>query len=189
MPPVQKVLGVAVLVSLALAAPVAAKPHDTLQRRMVRIALHEAHMGVREVPLGSDRGPRVDRYFLAAHSRPGVAWCAAFVSYVARKAGYPVGPHRRGTVSVATLTSWGIRRGFWFPAGWRTPRAGDIAIYPSSHTGFVVRTGLGGLLMVDGNYTNAVSLHAVYEQPSGYLRLPKVRWDGAHGVGVLVAAG
>ncbi|MCW2992246.1 MAG: hypothetical protein JWM73_2840 [Solirubrobacterales bacterium] len=191
MPPVHRLLGAALLASACLAVPAQARTHhDTLQRRMVAIALHEAHMGVRENPFGSDRGARLSRYFRAAHSPAGVAWCAAFVSYVARQAGFPVGPHGRGTVSVATLTSWGMRRGFWFAAGSRRPRAGDIALYPSSHTGFVVRvTRRGREWMVDGNYTNSVSYHALYEPPSGYLRLPPVRWDGKHGVGQLVLAG
>jgi hypothetical protein len=189
MPPVQRLLGAALLACALVAAPAQARKPDTLQRRMVAIALHEARTGVRESPLGSDRGPALDRYFRAAHSPAGVAWCAAFVSYVAREAGFPVGPRGRGTVSVATLAGWGQRRGFWFAAGWRWPKAGDIALYPSSHTGFVVRVTRGGQLwMVDGNYTNSVSHHALYEQPSGYLRLPPVRWDGKNGVGKLVRA-
>ena len=122
-------------------------------------------MGVREVPLGSDRGPRVDRYFRAASSRPGVAWCAAFVSFVAREAG------SRSAAQAGHRRAWrrcaGSAAASGSPPGWRDPRPGDVALYPSSHTGFVARVGrLGRLWMVDGNYTNSVSYHAVSSSPA-----------------------
>ena len=156
---------------------------------MTKIALHEARMGSAEVPRGSDRGPRLGRYFRAAYSPQGVAWCAAFISYVTARAGFPVGPYGRGTVSVATLTKWGMRRGLWFAAGWRRPRAGDIALYPS-HAGLVVRvTRRGQQFMVDGNWTNSVSHHPLFWQPTGYLRLPDRPWHKHHrGPGEIVLA-
>ncbi len=57
------------------------------RRDVVRIATN--YHGVAEEPLGSNRGLWVDR-FLAPSGLSGVAWCAAFVSFVLREAGLDV---------------------------------------------------------------------------------------------------
>jgi hypothetical protein len=142
---------------------------------------------VEESPRGSNRGPWLDRYFRAAHARPGSAWCGAFVSWVAREAGHPIGVGGRGSISVAALAAWGIRRGLYFAKGHRRPQAGDIAFYDGAHVGIVTRVSRrGSLTVVDGNWSNRVRLQPAHQGPSGYVRLPARRTDGA---AELVAAG
>jgi hypothetical protein len=72
----------------ALFAP--APPFDL---GVAALAEARARVGVREQPLGSNRGPEVDRYLAAVGLPPGNFWCAAFayfcVEEAARKAGKP----------------------------------------------------------------------------------------------------
>lgn len=58
-----------------------------------RLALEiaRAEIGVREVPLGSNRGPRVNQYHEAAGTKPGDPWCMAFVFYCVAKAAQQLG--------------------------------------------------------------------------------------------------
>jgi lysozyme family protein len=57
-------------------------PPTDLLRRVVEVAASEEQQHVREVPLGSNRGPRVDQYLRAAGIDPTTGsypWCASFV--------------------------------------------------------------------------------------------------------------
>lgn len=45
-----------------------------------------SQIGVMEKPVGSNRGPEVDQYLIAAGSTPGNFWCMAFVFYCFRRA-------------------------------------------------------------------------------------------------------
>lgn len=167
---------VALLLAL-LAAPAAAGA-GTVQDRMVRIALREAARHVREVPARSNTGPDIRRYHRAVrHARPTAPWCTIFVSYVARRAGYPLGSVGQGIWDVPNLFRWGRREGFYFRKGTRRPRPGDIAVHGYGHAGIVVRvTRRGRVFTVDGNWGDTVR-----HQPlpvlslSGYVRLPPTR--------------
>ena len=54
-------------------------PTSRFLQRVIRIAGAEAAKPVREVPSNSNRGREVERYQTRAGSRPGLAWCCAFV--------------------------------------------------------------------------------------------------------------
>src|SRR3954451_17577966 len=78
-------------------SPRAPLPSVTAQR-IVTIARDELARGVRELPAGSDRGPRIRLY--VASTSPSFypnAWCAYFASWVARQAGVPIGVGGRGS--------------------------------------------------------------------------------------------
>src|SRR5690349_20067497 len=61
--------------------------------RIVTLARRELALGVHEIPDGSNRAPAIRRYETAtAGAMYGAPWCAYFVSYVAKRAGAPIGP-------------------------------------------------------------------------------------------------
>ena len=156
-----------------LAVPAAGA--ETVQDRMVRIAVAEARRGVQEVPAKSNDGPEIRRYRTAVrHAKHGAWWCTIFVSYVARRAGYPIGSVGQGIVEVPNLLRWGRREGFVFRKGTRRVRPGDIALHGLDHTGIVVSVDADGTVRtVDANWSDTVSEHQ--EPPfsvNRYLRLP-----------------
>ena len=71
--------------------PAAASTGDELLQQVLRIAAAEHSAGVREDPLGSNRGPRVDEYQSCTGLRPGHAWCACFVYWCFEQAAEQLG--------------------------------------------------------------------------------------------------
>ena len=59
--------------------PASASTGDELLAETLRVAAAQQAAGVREEPLGSNRGAIVDDYQLRTGLRPGHAWCACFV--------------------------------------------------------------------------------------------------------------
>lgn len=162
--------GVAAL--LAPAAPAAAGSR-TVQQRMVAYALREARRNVQEIPARSNHGPDIDRYHSAVrHAKPDAWWCTIFVSYIARRAGYPLGSVGQGIVEVKNLFRWGRAAGLYFPKGARKVRLGDIAVHGYGHAGIVVRISRGQIYTVDGNWGDSVRYQPIPMSVSGYIRLP-----------------
>lgn len=171
---------VAALALTVLAALPAGARAATVQERMVSIALAEAQRSVREIPADSNTGPDIRRYHRAVrHARPDEAWCAIFVSYVARRAGYPVGSVEQGAWDVRNLFRWGRDEGFHFRKGTRRPKPGDIVLHGYGHAGIVAKvTRAGRVFTVDGNWGDTVRYQP--EPPfsvDGYLRLPATPRD------------
>jgi lysozyme family protein len=73
----------AALFGTPVVAPVVtATPPQVLLQRVITVAAAEEQQHVREVPLGSNRGPRVDQYLRSAGIDPGTGsypWCASFI--------------------------------------------------------------------------------------------------------------
>jgi hypothetical protein len=86
------------LLIVAVAGPKPPAAHaQTTSQRIVSLARAELARGVREVPDGSNRGARIRMYGLATVGRYYPApWCAYFASYIASRAGVPIGPAGRG---------------------------------------------------------------------------------------------
>ncbi|MDQ5808883.1 MAG: CHAP domain-containing protein, partial [Actinomycetota bacterium] len=147
-----------VALAVLLAVPGAASA-GVVQDRMVSIAMAEARRGVQEVPARSNDGPAIRRYRTAVrHAERGAWWCTIFVSYVARRAGYPIGSVGQGIVEVRNLVKWGRKEGFVFRKGSRRPRPGDIALHGLGHTGIVVSVAADGTVhTVDANWSDTVS--------------------------------
>ncbi|MEJ7788116.1 MAG: hypothetical protein WKF96_25220, partial [Solirubrobacteraceae bacterium] len=85
-------LAVLLVVLCSPAVASAAGEPETVQDRLVAYALKEIGRQVREVPAKSNTSRAIRRYHTAVpHARSDVAWCTVFVSYVAKKAGFPLG--------------------------------------------------------------------------------------------------
>lgn len=166
-----------VLAIVALALPsTAAAARKTVQQRMVASALAEAERNVQEVPAKANTGPDIRRYHSAVeHARATEAWCAIFVSYVAKKAGYPLGSVGQGIWDIPNLFKWGREQGWYFRKGTRKVKPGDIAVHGYGHAGIVAKvTQKGHIYTVDGNWSDTVRYQPLpYLSVSGYIRLPR----------------
>jgi PKD repeat protein len=151
-------------------APAADAAGVKIAGRIVKLARKELAHGVHEIPDGSNRAPAIYRYDLATTPHYyGAPWCAYFASYIARRAGVPIGPGGRGLGYVPSIRAWAQASGKWT----QRPRPGELitfpehvgvveAVYPSSHT----------LTSIEGNYSNGV--HRVWHRwrdGMGYVRL------------------
>jgi hypothetical protein len=147
----------------------------TVQQKMVTYALREARRNVQEVPADSNLGPDIGRYHRAVtHASADYPWCTIFVSYVAKRAGYPLGSVGQGIAQVPTLFRWGRKQGFYFAKGTRRVRVGDIAVHGYGHAGIIVRiTKDRRLFTVDGNWGDTVRYQPIpFLSVDGYIRLP-----------------
>lgn len=132
----------------------------TLGERALRVAV--AELGVREIPDGSNSGPRV-RQYQAATWLPGTGWpwCAAFVNWAYRQAGYVLPDRSAGAWD---LVDRAVRNGWAVTVPPSGVRPGDIVAWRtgSGHVSLAERydpaTGL--LHTVDGNVSNMVARRA-----------------------------
>lgn len=170
-----KVAAIAVVVAVgAPAAASAAVDRQTVQDELVRYALEEAGRNVREVPARSNTSRAIRRYHTAVeHAGRNAPWCTIFVSYVARKAGFPLGRVSQGISDPKNLYEWAKSQGWYFPRGSRKPRVGDLAVHGYSHTGIIVKIdGRGRIFTVDANWGDSVKYNLQPLSVSGYIRLP-----------------
>jgi uncharacterized protein (TIGR02594 family) len=151
----------------------AAEPASSLGDRMVAIASKE--IGVREQ--SPNASPRIAQYAKAVRGgAPGQPWCANFVSWVARRAGHPIGDHHEGFAGVSAVWMWGARHGDaeLATSGYR-PRPGDLIVFKpyGSHIGLVERVLPDGRIRtIEGNHSDRVD--AVVRAPGevfGYVRM------------------
>src|SRR5689334_25436208 len=110
-------LAVLVPVPAAVARPHRAPLPAVTAHRILTIARAELARDVREIPAGSDQGPRIRMYTLSttpsAYPNP---WCAYFVSWVTQRAGVPIGAHGHGIGAVDAVATWAARTGRWHRA-------------------------------------------------------------------------
>src|SRR5438309_1191667 len=112
-------------IPLPIAAAAGGKPkaRSGASARIVALARKELSRGVHEIPDGSNRAPAIRRYETATRGAMlGAPWCAYFVSYVARRAGVPIGAGGSGIGYVPYIRAWAKQTKRWR----RTPRAGDL---------------------------------------------------------------
>lgn len=129
-----------------------------IANRLVEIAKRE--VGVREDPVNSNCGGRVNEYKAATNLPPKKAWpwCAAFVDWCVREAmkGKRWTFKRPTTASAWDLENWSLAQDDSTQTK-RGPKKdiqpGDIVIYTFSHVGIAVSflTDKGMLLVVEGN--------------------------------------
>lgn len=142
---------VAGALALAVLAAPAAEAATTAER-LVRIARAELAKNVREIPDGSNRAPAISRYLTATKpSYRGAPWCAYFVSWVARRAGVPIGYGGRGEGYVPTVVKWARQTKRWRSR----PRPGYLVTWPN-HIGIVESVRGGTMTTIEGNAGNAV---------------------------------
>jgi hypothetical protein len=120
-----------------------------LERSIIDAARH--HLGVCEDPQGSNRGPEIDAWNLAAGVPLASFWCASFVAAMYRACGAET-PSKGRDASCDEWMAMGKRLGSWRAA----PSLGAAVLYgvpgDAKHIGIVVRlTPL--VLSVEGNTT------------------------------------
>lgn len=169
-----KLAAIVALVALGAPAAAAAEGSETVQDKLVRYALEEVGRNVREVPAKSNTSRAIRRYHTAvAHARRDAPWCTIFLSYLARKAGFPLGRVSQGMWDPENLYRWAKAQGWYFPRGSRKPMVGDIAVHGYSHTGIVVKIDARGrIFTVDGNWSDSVRYNRQQLSVSGYIWLP-----------------
>lgn len=123
--------------------------------RIVALARAELRWGVKEVPPGSNDSPDIARYRSAVAGARVGPWCAYFVSYIAARAGVPLGERGQGFGLVADVERWARRTQRWFEPKRMRPLPGDLVVFPG-HTGIVERVRGKTLLTIEGNTSNAL---------------------------------
>ena len=155
------------------------------QQRIVLLATREWKKGVHEIPDGSNQSPDISRYLTATQgSIHGAAWCAYFVSYIARRAGMPIGQGGSGIGYVGTVNDWAqqVHRYFSPSDPIYKPAGGDIIMWSPNHIGIVIARNGNDLTTIEGNASNAVSrLHRTVSGATGFLRLWGPRLDHSRG--------
>ena len=144
-------------------APTADAAGVKIAHRIVTLARKELAKGVHEIPDGSNRAPAIHRYDLATTPHYyGAPWCAYFTSYIAKRAGVPIGPGGRGLGYVPSIRAWAQATGKWT----QRPRPGELITF-AQHVGIVeaVYTSSHTLTSIEGNHGNAV--HRVWHRWHG----------------------
>lgn len=153
----------------------AAPPLTRAQQRLVRktaVFAAAREVGVAEWATRSNYSARIvtfRRATIGIGENPYSAepWCADFVSWAYRRAGYPIGFDGKGSDYVPELVGWARDTGRWRNA--RTayhPLPGDLIVYRNAsgrygHMGIVVRVVNGRIKTVEGNYGDRVSRRVI----------------------------
>ena len=116
------------------------------RREILRIA--PLFLGVREDPLGSNRGRQVEAWLAGVGVEPGNPWCAAFVFDVLTRAGVP---------AVRTASARVCLEQFDLIA---LPSPGDLFGWVNTdgtgHVGFVIGDSPEGIATIEGNVDHGV---------------------------------
>lgn len=109
--------------------------------------------GVREVPYGSNSGPRVDEYLKSAGAPSPNAWCGAFCHWSFKQVNM-----KGAGASAKNWSNWGQKLD--------EPKYGAFAVFNKSHVGFYVGTNKNGnYSILHGNWGHKVEL-STYIKPS-----------------------
>jgi hypothetical protein len=145
------------------------------RQEVVDLAKAEMALNVREdVAEDQDSGGHIARYWSAvgdirsAHLKEevldgvrGRAWCAAFVSYVFKNAGRPIGP---GFAYVPYLKGWLQDVGQYRDSDYE-PDPGDLILFKGSsrpnHVGIVAEVANGFAYTIEGNLSDGLRSRAV----------------------------
>jgi PKD repeat protein len=146
--------GLALLLCVSLAgARSNRQAQAAIAHNIVRDAQRELARHVHEVPDGSNNSRSITRYRTATvGAMRGAPWCAYFVSYIAKKAGVPIGWHGEGMGYVPYIRDWAHKTGRWR----HTPKPGYLITFPQ-HVGIVEHVYSNHTLTtIEGNTSNAV---------------------------------
>lgn len=147
-------------------------------------ALATAELGVAEEPTGSNDGARIAEYRTATKGSGVGPWCAYFTSWVAAKAGVPIGPDGSGMGYVPTLKQWAEDTGRYIRGGSGAPQVGDLVVFERNGDGVLDHIGVvtgvspdGSIQTVEGNSSDKVSARSY--GPGGYAGLVRLGTPGA----------
>lgn len=127
--------------------------------RLVKLA--ESQKGVKEGTA------QADRIAAAAGISSAQAWCAAFITWVLKRAGVKNLPSSPAAVS--SWESWG--GGEHIAGGLANARAGDLIAFNGEHIGMY----LGGGRMISGNWGNEVAIASVSEETEPITAIIRVK--------------
>jgi len=154
--------------SLNPPGPVAVRAADDLKKNAYDPTTRQ---GVIESPRGSNRGPAIDIYNMAAGVPEGSCWCASAVYYRLLMAAHALDVDLPADLLLANgfaaaaagaYADWAKRHGRWIAidaarSGSIVPMKGDLACFdiPAEHgihhIGFVLSAGKGGAVTGEGN--------------------------------------
>ena len=127
--------------------------HKSVGARMVALARPE----IGEAETSENDSPRIAEYRTAtAGATVPDQWCAYFVSWVAKKAGSPLGAQGQGFGAVDDVWAWAKSADRAVPNGAGTPHPGDLIIL-NQHIGIVEKVlPDGSIQTIEGNTSNQV---------------------------------
>lgn len=128
-------------------------PAGSLPEKLV--ALASAEVGVREEPMDSNRGKRVEEYQAATWlDGSGWPWCAAFICWLFKRAGVPESWRPR-TAGAWDFENWARKSGGQaelLKPGRHRIKAGDIVVFRFSHIGLAEKDQRGDAVeTIEGN--------------------------------------
>jgi len=142
-------------------------------------AIATAELGVAEEPAGSNNGARIAEYRTATTGSGVGPWCAYFTSWVAGRAGVPIGPDGSGLGYVPTVRTWAEETGRYIPAGSGPAQVGDLVLFDRGGDGVLDHIGVvtgvspdGSIQTVEGNSSDKVSARSY--GPDGYTGLVRL---------------
>jgi CHAP domain len=146
--------------ALAHASGAGAHSSQGIRSRLLDNA--RAELGQREATWNDS--PRITQYRAASGSPGPGPWCAYFVSWAAREAGFPLGDQGQGFGLVDAVYAWAQQSGRAVPVGTGTPRPGDLIVW-DEHIGIVERVAQDGSIhTIEGNSGDSVARRV---HPSG----------------------
>ena len=176
----------------ALLDPVAAGPGGR-GAQIAAIAKAELDRGVAESTPGSNDGPRIAEYRTATEGAGVGPWCAYFTSWVAAKAGVPVGPDGSGIGYVPTLKNWAESTDRYIPNGSGPPQVGDLVVFDWQGDGVLDHVGVvtgvkpdGSIETIEGNAGDKIASRSY--GPDGYAGLVRLATPGEQAVAMPAVA-
>lgn len=135
-----------------------------ISEKAIEIAITQ--IGVKEDPIGSNSGPKVNEYLKSVGLGKGYSWCAAFVYWCFNEASKVAAPVAINPLykTAGVLDHW-IHRA---KNQVKTPQAGDIFImdlgHGQGHTGIVEKINSdGSLSTIEGNTNQITGSREGYE--------------------------
>ncbi|HMQ68015.1 MAG TPA: CHAP domain-containing protein [Ignavibacteria bacterium] len=144
------------------------EPANEYLKEALKIAVSQ--IGVMEKPLGSNRGPEVDKYLASVGLGPGQFWCMAFVYYCFDKAAEKLGRNNPLVKTGHCMTHWNSSNAKKILASnaVNNPslvKPGQIFIIntggSSGHTGIVEKLEGGFLHTIEGNSNTSGSRNGI----------------------------
>ena len=160
----------------AASVPVVSGTGDALLKAALEVAGGE--IGVKEQPLGSNRGPRVDQYLRAAGLDPTkghFAWCAAFVYFCFNEAAKTLNRKNPVIKTAGVLDHWERAESKGIPQVTAAKvlldpslvRPGQIFVIDvgdpggAGHTGLIEKVVAGKLVTIEGNTNDGGSAEGI----------------------------
>jgi len=144
------------------------EPANDFFKEALKVAVSQ--LGVMEKPLGSNRGPEVDKYLASVGLGPGQFWCMAFVYYCFNKAAEKLDRNNPLVKTGHCMTHWNSTNGKKIIASnaVNNPslvKPGQIFIIntggSSGHTGIVEKLEGGFLHTIEGNSNTSGSRNGI----------------------------